>query len=112
MASHVTRYVVDLVQASHPNSIAAPDEVTRYVSHGASPRGAQAMVLLAKTFALFDGRLQVSTADVRRVAGPCLRHRLVLGYEAVAADVDADTIIDALLERVPEPAPATDRPGG
>ena len=112
MATHVTRYVVDLVQASHPDGVAAPDAVSRYVSHGASPRGAQAMVLLAKTFALLDGRLQASTDDVRRVAGACLRHRLVLGYEALAADVDADTIIESIIERVPEPSPPTDRPRG
>ena len=105
MATHVTRYVVDLVQATHPRHPEAPEPVARYVTHGASPRGAQAMVLLAKTAALLAGRLQASAEDVRAAALPALRHRLVLGYEALAADVDADTLLAALLDHVPAAAP-------
>ncbi|MEX2619237.1 MAG: AAA family ATPase [Egibacteraceae bacterium] len=103
MAEHVTRHAVDLVQATHPDRAAA-EPVRRYVHHGASPRGAQAVVLLAKTTALLAGRLHASVEDVRAVAGPCLRHRLVLGYEALAAGVDADDVLDAVLVAVPVPA--------
>ena len=103
MADHVTRHAVDLVQATHPGRTAV-DPVRRYVHHGASPRGAQALVLLAKTTALFAGRLHASVEDVRAVAGPCLRHRLVLGYEAMAAGVDADAIVEAVLDTVAVPA--------
>jgi MoxR-like ATPase len=89
IATHVTRHAVDLVQASHPRHASAPEPIRRYVRHGASPRGAQSLVLLAKAFALLDGRLQASSDDVRMAALPCLRHRLVLGYEALAAQVSA-----------------------
>ena len=105
MAQHVTRHVVELVEASHPGSANAPDPVRRYVTTGASPRGAQALVLLAKVRALYDGRLQASIEDVRDVAHICLRHRLVLGYEALPAGVSSDDCVDALLEAVPAPGP-------
>ncbi len=105
MASHVTRHVVDLVQATHPSSPTSPEPVRRYVRHGSSPRGAQSLVLLAKAYALLDGRLQASVADVRAAAPPCLRHRLVLGYEALAAGVTPDALVETLLETVAEPAP-------
>ena len=105
MASHVLRHVVDLVQATHAAEASAPDLVRRYVSHGSSPRGAQSLVLLAKVYALFDGRLQASIDDVRAAAPVALRHRLVLGYEALPAGVTADDAIGALLDAVPAPAP-------
>jgi MoxR-like ATPase len=105
MASHVLRHVVDLVQATHPTSPSAPPLVGRYVSHGSSPRGAQSLVLLAKVYALFDGRLQASVEDVRAAALVGLRHRLVLGYEALPAGVTADDAVAAVLEAVAAPAP-------
>jgi MoxR-like ATPase len=105
MAEHVTRHVVDLVQASHPDAPSAPAQVRRYVTHGSSPRGAQSLVLLAKVRALLDGRLQAGVDDVRAAAAPCLRHRLVLGYEALAAGVRPDDLVAALLDAVPAPAP-------
>ncbi|HVM21014.1 MAG TPA: AAA family ATPase [Egibacteraceae bacterium] len=105
MASHVTRHVVDLVQATHPTDPTAPEGVRRYVRHGSSPRGAQSLVLLAKAYALLDGRLQAGVADVRAAAAPCLRHRLVLGYEALAAGVSADALVGQVLDAVGEPAP-------
>jgi MoxR-like ATPase len=105
IATHVTRHVVDLVGATHPRSVVAPEPIRRYVRHGSSARGAQALVLLAKAYALLDGRLQVGVDDVRTAVAPCLRHRLVLGYEALAADVDADELLVALLEAVPMPVP-------
>ena len=105
IAAHVTRHVVDLVGASHPRGDTAPEPVRRYVRHGSSPRGAQALVLLSKTYALLDGRLAVSIDDVREAAYPCLRHRLVLGYEALAADVAADALVADIMAAVPAPAP-------
>ncbi len=105
IAPHVTRHAVDLIQATHPADASAPESVRRYVRHGASPRGAQSLVLLAKTYALLDGRLQAGFEDVRAAAWPCLRHRLVLGYEALASGVTADDLVGALLESVPLPKP-------
>jgi MoxR-like ATPase len=105
MASHITRHVVDLVQATSPSSPTCPALLRRYVRHGSSPRGAQSLVLMAKVYALFDGRVHGSVDDVRAAALPCLRHRLVLGYEAMAEGVSADDLIAVLLEAVPEPSP-------
>jgi MoxR-like ATPase len=105
MAHHVLRHVVDLVQATHPSNEHAPPGISRYARHGSSPRGAQALVLLAKAYALLDGRVAASTDDVRAAARPCLRHRMVLGYEAAAAQVTGDDLVDELLQAVGSPKP-------
>ena len=104
IASHVLRHAVDLVVATHPDAATAPDLVRRYVRFGASPRGAQAMVLAGKVTALLDGRPNVSIADIREVAVAALRHRMVVGYEATADNIDAAQLVDALLDAVAEPA--------
>ncbi len=106
MASHVTRHAADLVQATHATGAAAPTGIRSFVRTGASPRGAQALVLLAKVAALRDGDLQASIDGVRAVAHVVLRHRLVLGYEAMAANVTADELVDEVLAAVPRPIPA------
>ena len=103
VASHLVRHAVDLVVATHPDRDTAPDEVRRYVRFGASPRGAQALILAAKATALLDGRPNVAAADVRAMAPAALRHRLVLGYEAVADGVAPDDVVDAVLRAVPDP---------
>ncbi len=103
-ASSVVEHAVDLVVATHPAHIEAPAAVRQYVRFGASPRGAQALVLAAKATALLDGRPNAASADVRAVAAAALRHRLVLGYEAVADGVSADEVVDEILKAVPEPS--------
>jgi MoxR-like ATPase len=105
VASHLVAHVVDLVVACHPDGAGAPESVKRYVRVGASPRGAQALVLAAKAAALLDGRPNVSAADIRSMARPALRHRLVLGYEATADGVTADDIVSAVLGSIEEPKP-------
>jgi MoxR-like ATPase len=102
-ASHVVQHAVDLVVASHPDQAEAPAAVRQYVRFGASPRGAQALVLAAKATALLDGRPNASTLDVRSMAAAALRHRLVLGYEAAADGVAADEVVDEILKAVPDP---------
>lgn len=103
VASHLTAHAVDLVVATHPDQPGAPERVRRYVRYGASPRAAQALILTAKARALLDGRPNVSSADIRAMAPPALRHRLVLGYEATADGVSADDLIEAVLDAVPDP---------
>ncbi|MGI8809310.1 MAG: AAA family ATPase [Acidimicrobiales bacterium] len=102
-ASNVVQHAVDLVVATHPKQPEAPAAVRQYVRFGASPRGAQALVLAAKATALLDGRPNAATADVRAVAAAALRHRLVLGYEAVADGMSADEVVDEILRAVPDP---------
>jgi MoxR-like ATPase len=102
-ASHVLRHAVDLVVATQPGSATIPPTLAKYVRFGASPRGAQALILAAKVRALLDGRPSASSDDVRAVAPAALRHRLVVGYEAVADGVSADDLIGHLLDAVRAP---------
>jgi MoxR-like ATPase len=90
---------VDLVLASHPGPDAS-ELVRTYVRFGASPRGAQALLLASKVVALLDGRPSVSVEDVRAVAPAALRHRVGLGYEAAVDDIDAERVVDDLLATV------------
>jgi MoxR-like ATPase len=104
VASHLVGHAVDLVLATQPRHETAPEPVRRYVRFGASPRGAQALILGAKATALLDGRPNVSANDLRTMAMATLRHRLVLGYEAAVDQVDADQVVAAVLDAVPEPS--------
>jgi MoxR-like ATPase len=74
--------------------------VRKYVRYGASPRGAQAMVLTAKARALLAGRYNVSTADIVAVAKPSLRHRIILNFEGEAEGLSADSILEDVLASV------------
>ncbi|MBI5368683.1 MAG: AAA family ATPase, partial [Planctomycetes bacterium] len=74
----------------------------RFIRYGASPRGAQALVLGAKILALDKGRYNVSFEDIREVAYPALRHRVILNFEGEAEGVRADSLIERLLAEVPE----------
>ena len=104
--SHLLHYAATLVEATHPESELAPDSVRRYVRNGASPRGAQALVLGGKAFALAAGRPNLAAEDIWKVAPMSLRHRLVLGYEAMADGIRADQIVTEVLEAHPRPQPA------
>ncbi len=99
--SHVGDYVSRLVVATHPRESPAP-LVRQYVRYGASPRGAQALVLGSKITALFAGRYNVSFDDVAAVAPAALRHRLILNFEGQAEGIEPDHVIDDLLEHVPQ----------
>ena len=102
IASHVADYAVRIVMATHPDGEGAPEATTRFVRYGASPRAAQAIVLASKILALLNGRLNVSFEDVRRVAAPALRHRILLNFEAEAKSITPDTLIRAVLQNVSE----------
>jgi MoxR-like ATPase len=99
-ASNVVRYAARLVRASRPNAEDALPFAREWVSWGAGPRAGQALLLGAKASALVDGRFAVSFDDVRRVAHPVLRHRVIPNFHAEAEGVDADAIVDRLLREV------------
>jgi MoxR-like ATPase len=103
LASHLANFAAHIVAATHPERPEAPDLVQRYVRFGASPRGAQALVLAAKAHALLEGRLNVAEEDLRHVAHPAIRHRVILSYEALADGVSPDAIVDSVLEKTPSP---------
>ena len=93
---------IRILEGTHPDRDAAPDMVQRFVRFGASPRGAQACLLAAKIQALMDGRFAVGTDDVRAVAKPALRHRMILNFEGEAEGVKTDAILDRILETTKE----------
>ena len=97
IAGNVMDRAVGLVLATHPNKPEAPEEVKRYVRWGSSPRGLQALVLAARIRALLDGRFNVALEDLSAVAPSALRHRVFLNFEADAAGVGADTVVEAVI---------------
>jgi MoxR-like ATPase len=100
VAEPVLRYAARLVRASDPSTGDAPETVKRAVRYGAGVRGAQSLVLAAKAVALCEGRANVSFDDVKRVAKPALRHRLIRSFEGEAEGTTTDTVVDALLGSV------------
>ncbi|MFP4057146.1 MAG: AAA family ATPase [Candidatus Brocadiia bacterium] len=106
VADHVRDYAARLVLATHPGSEGAGEAASRFVRYGASPRGAQALLLAGKVRALASGRYNVSFADIRYYAAPALRHRLILNFEGEAEGVSPDAIIDEVAEQVPTAPPS------
>ena len=98
IASHVRDLVSTIVMASHPQWEHAPEVTRRFVRYGASPRGAQALVLGAKVKALAEGRYNVSIEDLKSLAAPALRHRIILNFEGEAEGVDIDNVIAQIVD--------------
>jgi MoxR-like ATPase len=103
VAEPVMRYALDFVRASRPKSSTAPDFVRKWVAFGGSVRAAQYLVLGGKARALTKGRYHVSFEDVRALAHPVLRHRILTNFHAQSEGITADVIVDRLLEAVPAP---------
>ena len=104
IARPVQAYAIRLALGSHPESPYATPLVKRYVRYGASPRAAQALVLAGKINALTRGQAFVSVEDIRAVALPALRHRVLLNFEGEAEQVNPDTIVGELLAGLPAEA--------
>ncbi len=100
IAPHVEEVAADLLLRTHPTNADATPLVKKYVRFGASPRGAQAIVLTAKARALLSGRYNVSTSDIIAVARPSLRHRIILNFEGEADAVSTDSILDEVIDRL------------
>ena len=103
IAAHVTAYAVSLLSATHPDQPRAPELVREYVRYGGSPRGAQALVSAGKIYALLDGRFNVSIDDIRAVALPSLRHRIILNFEGEAEGITTEAVIRSILDAVVAP---------
>ncbi len=103
VAEEFVRYAVRLAAASRPHQPGAPDFVNQWVNWGAGTRAAQCLVLGAKARALFQGRAHVTLEDLRALAAPALRHRILLNYRAEAEGVRVDQITERLLATVPAP---------
>ena len=98
VSDHVIEYAVDLVRATRPKDDRAPDYIQNYVGWGAGPRASQFLILAGKARALLAGRLTVSRDDVRALAVPVLKHRLVTNFHADSERVDSVDLIRRILE--------------
>jgi MoxR-like ATPase len=104
VADAVLRYALSLVRTSRPKAPNAPEQVKKFVAFGCSVRAAQYLVLGAKARALTQGRYHVSFDDIRAMAHPVMRHRVLVNFRAESEGITTDSIIDNLLERVAVPA--------
>jgi len=102
VASNIIDYAARLVRSSRPKLAEAIPFVNENVRWGAGPRAGQSLILGAKARALFDGRFAVGFDDVRAMAYPVLRHRILPNFHAEAEGVTAESVIRALLEETPE----------
>ena len=99
--SHVNNFVARIITRTHPKCTDCPHSVKQYIHYGASPRGGQAIILGAKANALLEGRYNVAFDDIKTVAHPALRHRMLLNFEGIAEEIDLDPIITEIIESTP-----------
>ena len=104
ISDEVRRYGIALVLATHPDHELVAEPTKKFVRFGASPRGIQALILGAKIRAILDERFHVAREDLKAMAKPVLRHRLILNFEGQAEGVSTDDVIDQILEHVREDA--------
>ena len=102
VSKHVTGYAVDLVRATRPEDPNVPPFIKEQVGWGAGPRASQALIHCAKCYAALSGRVNVSCDDVRHLALPVMRHRLMASFAAEAEGITTDKIVATLLEKIPE----------
>jgi len=105
VAPQVQDYAIRLVLATHPGGTFAAGPTNRLIRCGASPRGAQALVLAGKVRAMLEGRYNVSFDDIRKVYLPALRHRILLNFEAQAENITSDALLSEIMDVVKEKAP-------
>ena len=103
VAEPVLRHALDIVRATRPRAKDSPDFINKWVAFGASVRAAQYLVLGGKARALTSGRYHVSFDDIRALAHPVLRHRIITNFHAQSEGVTTDQITDRLLDIVPMP---------
>jgi MoxR-like ATPase len=99
----VIDYAARLVRSTRPKAPESPPFVKQLVDWGAGPRAGQYLIMGAKAIAAMDGRFSVAIDDIKRVAGPVLRHRISTNFQAQAEGKTTDDVIDQLLETIPEP---------
>lgn len=103
VSDYAVKYVARLVRATRPGDPSAPAFIKEMVDNGAGPRAGQNLILGAKAMAAMDGRYSVSLDDVRKVAIPVLRHRVMTNFQAQAEGQTSDSIVARLVREIPEP---------
>ncbi len=101
VAPHVRDFAIGLVLATQPGQAEAPAVTEKYIRYGSSPRGAQALVQAGRVRALIRGRLNVAVEDIRELALPALRHRIILNFDAHAEGKSEDAVLTEVLASVP-----------
>jgi MoxR-like ATPase len=101
IAPHVQDYAIRVTLATHPNGVYAIPMTTQFLRVGASPRAAQAITLASKVRALLDGRFHVSFKDIKEVAVPAMRHRVILNFEGEAEGITTDMVLEKIVSDVP-----------
>ena len=102
VAPHIIHYALRLVRSTRVRDEDAPEYVKDTVSWGAGPRGMQYLLLGGKARAILEGRYYVTTEDIRAVAHPVLRHRVITNFNAESSGITSDHVIDQLLENIPD----------
>jgi MoxR-like ATPase len=102
LARQIQDYAVRVVLATHPDNPEATPLSKKFMRYGASPRGLQAVILAAKIRALLEGRYAVAIDDIRHVAPPALRHRMIMNFEGEAEGIEADAILAEILKATKE----------
>ncbi|MEM6995283.1 MAG: MoxR family ATPase, partial [Myxococcota bacterium] len=102
VAPHVAEYAAKMVMATHPDSPDAPEPIRKYVRYGASPRAMQSLILAGRAYALLCGRAWVGEDDLRQVAHPVLRHRMIPSFDAKLENITNNDLVDTLLATVSE----------
>ncbi len=102
IADHVARYALQFARLTRVNQESTPEKIQRYVSWGAGPRASQYLVLAAKSRAVIHGQLHVTCDDIRAVAPPVLRHRIITNFNAEAEGITTDDLVRHLIEIIPE----------
>jgi MoxR-like ATPase len=105
-AEFVQRYAARVTLGTHPDNTHASDMTRQFVRYGVSPRGVQSLILAAKVRALLADRFNISCQDIRDVARPALRHRIIRNFEAEAENITTDSVLESLLTNIAEPAAA------
>jgi MoxR-like ATPase len=111
IADHVSRYAVRLTRSTRREKEGGLNFIRDYVSWGAGPRASQYLVLAAKARAILRGRYHVSTEDIRSVAGPVLRHRIITNFNAEAEGLKPDDLVERLVKSVPVDEHEADQSG-
>ena len=103
VADHVVKYAVSLAEATRPNQPKSPSFINDYVTWGAGPRASQYLILGGKARAVLKGRFYVACEDVRALAYAVFRHRVLINFNAEAEGITQDSLIERILQTVPEP---------
>ena len=98
VATHIKEYAVRLLLATHSDQEDAPEKVRNFVRYGASPRGLQAIIMTAKVRALLEGRYNVSQEDLREVAFPALRHRIIPNFDGLTEGITPEEVIEEIIK--------------